>query len=162
VRPMPWMYALLDSDLSGTTKLVGCAIANHINHTSGLAYPGRVKLARMSGKSTDTVDRAIAVLEELGCLHVTRYGGRGKTNEYALKKGRTHADLSTDVNSRTLAALSGEETAAEEGLNSRKSAEESAAPMRPEPLRTNHKNQRRGNFVYRKGPRPSPLPPRPT
>lgn len=61
-------------------------LARHANH-DGVCWPGRRRLAEKAECSTDTVDRAVKLLEKIGAIEVTREKdehGQWKVNRYKL------------------------------------------------------------------------------
>src|SRR3954454_11085725 len=81
---------LLDADVSDTAIRLYAVLLRY-GQTSGARMPGRATLARrLHKKSTDSVDRAMRELVEIGAVHVQhRYaGGQRLTNLYQLKAVR--------------------------------------------------------------------------
>lgn len=82
---------LLDADVSDTAIRLYAVLLRY-GQTSGARMPGRATLARrLHKKSTDSVDRAMRELVEIGAVHVQhRYaGGQRLTNLYQLKAVRS-------------------------------------------------------------------------
>jgi hypothetical protein len=87
-----WKY----SRSTGTNRLVLLAIAYHMHHEDGEAYPSIATLAADVMKSERQVKRAIQELQESGELEVMHGQGRGNCNAYRIAiKGDTHDTLST-------------------------------------------------------------------
>ncbi|BEP13968.1 hypothetical protein acdb102_22790 [Acidothermaceae bacterium B102] len=81
---------LLDADISDAAIRLYAVLLRY-GQTSGARMPGRATLARrLHKKSTDSVDRAMHELEQIGAVHVEhRYaGGQRLTNLYHLKATR--------------------------------------------------------------------------
>jgi hypothetical protein len=77
-----WKWALSESDLDRTAKLVGHVIAQHMD-PDGACFPGRQRLARLCSLSDRTVDAAARRLEAAGFLAVQRTkGGNSRSNTY--------------------------------------------------------------------------------
>lgn len=55
---------------------VYCAIKAHSNMKTGESFPSQERIARLIGKSTDTVARALAVLEEANMIESKKEGRR--------------------------------------------------------------------------------------
>jgi hypothetical protein len=117
------------------------AVLLRFGQTSGARMPARSTLARrMRKKSTDTVDRAMRELVELGAVVVQHRfdGGQRLTNKYLVRTsrpcnngargGRTDAATPTAAPTRTAAA-----TREDEGEGGRIVAAGVAAPMRHNP-----------------------------
>jgi DNA-binding transcriptional regulator YhcF (GntR family) len=90
-----WQRQILaDSNLTHATRNVAIAISVHLNRNSRIAWPGRVRLAKMVAVTVKTVQRAIAELERAGHLHVlrSRNGVKSNANRYVpiLKREGTH------------------------------------------------------------------------
>jgi hypothetical protein len=66
---------LASSELTSNDKLVYCAIARYRNARSGWAWPGRDKLAQLSGLHVDSISRCTARLAKAGFLIVTHKTG---------------------------------------------------------------------------------------
>ncbi|BEP14001.1 hypothetical protein acdb102_23120 [Acidothermaceae bacterium B102] len=104
---------LLDADVSDAAIRLYAVLLRY-GQSSGARMPGRATLARrLRKKSTDSVDRAMHELEQIGAVHVEhRYaGGQRLTNLYHLRAARGHAP-STSVQeggSRKSAATPGAE-----------------------------------------------------
>src|SRR3954451_13831216 len=99
---------LLDADISDTAIRLYAVLLRY-GHTSGARMPGRATLARrLHKKSTDSVDRAMRELVEIGAVHVQhRYsGGQRLTNLYQLKAVRGRPE--NEGGSRKSAATPGE------------------------------------------------------
>ncbi|BEP13932.1 hypothetical protein acdb102_22430 [Acidothermaceae bacterium B102] len=95
---------LLDAEVSDAAIRLYAVLLRY-GQTSGARMPGRATLARrLHKKSTDSVDRAMHELEEIGAVHVEhRYaGGQRLTNLYHLKAIRGHASI--EEGSRKFAA----------------------------------------------------------
>jgi hypothetical protein len=83
---------LLDADVSDAAIRLYAVLLRY-GQSSGARMPGRATLARrLRKKSTDSVDRAMHELEQIGAVHVEhRYaGGQRLTNLYHLKATRGH------------------------------------------------------------------------
>lgn len=88
MRPYQWMAAVRDSDLDAATKYQAYTFGTYTNTNTAAAYPSRATLARTSGKSVTTVDRAHVFLRALGWMvRVEEGGGRGRANAYAIRRG---------------------------------------------------------------------------
>src|SRR5437016_10751268 len=75
-RQVRWLKAMLKSDLDTTAKVVGCAIAAHMDRY-GRAYPSKETLRRFCSISKPAaVDRAVDRLEQAGWISVERSHGR--------------------------------------------------------------------------------------
>jgi hypothetical protein len=77
---LEWRIAVRDSSLDATAKHVALTIDTWMNRR-GIAWPSRGSLAAGTGRSTKTVDRALARLELAGFLVVARSTGR-RSNLY--------------------------------------------------------------------------------
>ena len=103
---------LLDADVSDTAIRLYAVLLRY-GQTSGARMPGRATLARrLHKKSTDSVDRAMRELVDIGAVHVQhRYaGGQRLTNLYQLKAVRGRP--ADEVGSRKAAATPGPDQAA--------------------------------------------------
>ena len=103
---------LLDADVSDTAIRLYAVLLRY-GQTSGARMPGRATLARrLHKKSTDSVDRAMRELVEIGAVHVQhRYaGGQRLTNLYQLRAVRGRA--AEEGGSRKSAATPDQEVAA--------------------------------------------------
>jgi hypothetical protein len=117
------------------------AVLLRFGHTSGARMPARSTLARrMRKKSTDTVDRAMRELVELGAVVVQHRfdGGQRLTNKYLVRtsRPRDNATDATDATrgSRTNAATpTPAATRAPQGEGGRSVAVTVAAPVRHNP-----------------------------
>ena len=75
-----WKWALSESDLDRTAKLVGHVIAQHMD-PEGRCYPGRQRLARLCSLSDRAVDAAVRRPEAGGFEEVERpKGGKNQSN----------------------------------------------------------------------------------
>jgi len=76
-----------DAGLKPSERLVLLALANHVNkERGGLAWPGTVRLARMTGLDRRTVQRALASLvNAYGLVQRELGGGRGQSSRYRLR-----------------------------------------------------------------------------
>jgi hypothetical protein len=97
-----WQLQILaDHNLTHATRNVAIAISVHLNRNSRIAWPGRVRLAKMVAVSTKTVQRAIAELERAGHFQVlrSRNGVKSNANRYVpiLKRDRTHVSPPGDI-----------------------------------------------------------------
>lgn len=97
-----WRSAVCDSDLPPTARHVALTLSLHMNERGGSCFPSREELARETGLSVRTVDKAIRTLEDAGWLHVerpARQRGRGHPNRYTARvpgeEGRTTFALPT-------------------------------------------------------------------
>jgi hypothetical protein len=59
-------------EIGSSDFLVGWAIGQHVKHTTGRAFPGYEALARETGQSVKTVERAIAQLSDRKHIGVNR------------------------------------------------------------------------------------------
>jgi hypothetical protein len=159
VRPLQWQWAIRDTDLDATSKYIALVLSTFMNGQTGSTHVSREKLAERTGKSVDTVDRALVILVALGWLLKKQGGGRGWASTYTAAKGRTSSALLPGVKSPTHTALYqaakqalkeggmrksdavAEKTAASATVNSRISAEETAAPMRLQEVKQNEERR---------------------
>ncbi len=99
---------LLDADVSDTAIRLYAVLLRY-GQTSGARMPGRATLARrLHKKSTDSVDRAMRELVEIGAVHVQhRYGRRTTTDQPLPAQSRPQhaATPRDDVRRRPLANL---------------------------------------------------------
>jgi hypothetical protein len=135
---------LLDADVSDTAIRLYAVLLRY-GQTSGARMPGRATLARrLHKKSTDSVDRAMRELVEIGAVHVQhRYsGGQRLTNLYQLRavRGRTDGEEGSRKSAATPIAEATTSSVAEEGggrtdaaRGSRNAAAGVAANLRPNP-----------------------------
>lgn len=77
------------TDLTGTAKVVFCAIADRVGKNFH-AFPGMRRIARDSGCGLYAVKAAISKLEAVGLIAVERPSGNptGRTNRYSILGGR--------------------------------------------------------------------------
>lgn len=80
VTVMAWVWERSRS--KPTARLVLLAIADHANGDGVDAFPSMAQLMSKTGLSERAVQKAIGELVDLGELHVSAGGGRGKTNRY--------------------------------------------------------------------------------
>lgn len=84
-RREAWLAKLASDDkLNGSAYAVALAILSHVNAVSGAAWPRVGKLAKLTNRSTRTVQLAVRLLEARGHLGVRRQRGRTNTNTYVL------------------------------------------------------------------------------
>jgi hypothetical protein len=135
---------LLDADVSDTAIRLYAVLLRY-GQSSGARMPGRATLARrLHKKSTDSVDRAMRELVEIGAVHVQhRYaGGQRLTNLYQLKavRGGTREEGGSRKSAATPGQHPPEPSLPEEGggrtdaaRGSRSAAAGVAANLRPNP-----------------------------
>ena len=137
---------LLDADISDAAVRL-YAVLLRFGQTSGARMPARSTLAaRMRKKSTDTIDRAMRELVELGAVVVqNRFdGGQRLTNKYLVRTsrprpgeesrgGRKFAATPIDAATRTAAA-----TRSDSGGGGRMDAARVAADLRHNPESSTH------------------------
>ncbi|MDX6256641.1 MAG: hypothetical protein QOJ11_2975 [Frankiales bacterium] len=135
---------LLDADISDAAIRLYAVLLRY-GQSSGARMPGRATLARrLRKRSTDSVDRAMRELVEIGAVHIQhRYaGGQRLTNLYQLKAVRGRPD--EEGGSRTFAATPSAEPAVpsvpvegggrtDAARGSRNAAAGVAATLRPNP-----------------------------
>src|SRR5664279_2893323 len=113
------------------------AVLLRFGQTSGARMPARSTLAqRMHKKSTDTVDRAMRELVELGAVVVQHRfdGGQRLTNKYLVRTSRPRDASGGSGGGRISAATrSGAATGSVSARGSRVSAARVAENMRPNP-----------------------------
>jgi DNA-binding transcriptional MocR family regulator len=63
---------IFSAKLPPLVRLIGIAIASHINHKSRLCNPGQKRIAAMCNVSVPTVKRAIAKLKKHGILQTVK------------------------------------------------------------------------------------------
>lgn len=80
-RSDPWREIVWKAKLDPVTKLVALAIAEHAD-ALGECFPGRSRLARMTGLSEKTVSRSMAKLTDLIETSGIRARGRPGKNAY--------------------------------------------------------------------------------
>jgi hypothetical protein len=78
--PLIWTQAIGESDLDSTARHVARALSDFMDR-NGACFPGREKIAKSTGYSVRTVERAIPKLEWKGWLEVERGTGR-RSNIY--------------------------------------------------------------------------------
>lgn len=111
------------------------AVLLRFGHTSGARMPARSTLAqRMRKKSTDTVDRAMRELVELGAVVVQHRfdGGQRLTNKYLVRSSRPR-DKGSSGSRMDAATPSAAVTRTAEGEGGRSVAATVAAPVRHNP-----------------------------
>jgi hypothetical protein len=109
------------------------AVLLRFGHTSGARMPARSTLARrMHKKSTDTIDRAMRELVELGAVVVQHRfdGGQRLTNKYLVRTSRPNGSGGGRTNAATPTSAATHEP---QGGGGRKLAAEVAAPVRHNP-----------------------------
>lgn len=79
-RSDPWRDLVWKADLEPVIKLVALAIAEHAD-ASGECFPGRARLARMTGLSEKTVSRSMGKLTDL--IETFGAGSRGRPGKNA-------------------------------------------------------------------------------
>lgn len=81
VQAMSWAF---EQNVEPPAKLVLLALANRVNHETGVCYPGQELIGRECSMSSRTVRRHLRTLEERGLI-VRRArmlsGGRGRTSD---------------------------------------------------------------------------------
>ena len=90
---------VLDADI-GDCALRLYAVLLRYGNTTGARMPSRTTLAGLlHKKSTDTVDRALAELVDLGAVQVqARWAGRQRlTNQYRIRTSRPHRSASSQA-----------------------------------------------------------------
>lgn len=73
--------ACVDPRLTGAAKAVLAVIMDHLNRGAREAFPGRDRIARITGLHPASVMRAVDALEEAGYFEVTR--AQRRANRYA-------------------------------------------------------------------------------
>lgn len=68
--------------LNESERLVGCALIEHYNRTTGRCDPGGDRLAGLLFLANRTVIRATERLKEIDLFHIDRHGGRARCNSY--------------------------------------------------------------------------------
>jgi hypothetical protein len=84
-KEMWQQQVVADTALTGSTVKVALALCWHMNRNQhGLAWPGRGRLAKLTGLSRSTVKRAIKALERAGHVTITRsrVGSKNSPNQY--------------------------------------------------------------------------------
>lgn len=93
----PWAkiphWVVIHPDLDATSIRVYLVLSKHANNQTHNSYPGMRRIAEESYLSTATVQKAIAQLEAVGAVVVTRnrhatVGGRRQVNHYHLPFSR--------------------------------------------------------------------------
>ena len=85
-----WRKAILASSLPAAARHVGHVLGEHADADGGSCFPSIVRLAEETGYAESTIRAAVASLERLGFVHVTRTrggraeGGLGLRNAYRL------------------------------------------------------------------------------
>ncbi|RXH41078.1 helix-turn-helix domain-containing protein [Bradyrhizobium zhanjiangense] len=79
-----WARAVrAELDIPAKAKVVAQVIAEHVNVSTGIAFPSYVTIAREAGIPARTVRRMIEVLCDLGWLEVTQRGSKGAGEKHA-------------------------------------------------------------------------------
>lgn len=81
-RHLNWMQLVWDTKLTTKAKIVCCALTSHMNANHHIAWPSIDRLARMTGQSEKTVDRAIKEIKDAGWLSIQPGGINKGTNRY--------------------------------------------------------------------------------
>jgi hypothetical protein len=106
-----WLGGIMpDKEVPSSAFEVAYAIGQYLNRETGEAFPSTDTIARDTGLSQSTVRDAVALLHNLGHLHVT-WGsrGRGHPNKYRpIIKERTTAILDGGRKQRTAVVLDGD------------------------------------------------------
>jgi hypothetical protein len=72
-----WTWAIRDSDLPATTRLVAWALATFMR-ADGECWPSVPTIAAAAGSNESTVKRHLRLLDERGWIERTRGGGSGR------------------------------------------------------------------------------------
>jgi hypothetical protein len=92
-RSIVWRDAVRDSDLDSTAKLVAFVLSTYMN-ASGLARPGRLRIAAGCSLDVRAIDRARKRLRDAGFLEYEdgHKGGAGYTLSYVARLPETVAE----------------------------------------------------------------------
>ena len=126
---------LLDADISDAAVRLYAVLLRY-GQTSGARMPARSTLAaRMRKKSTDSIDRAMRELVELGAVVVqNRFdGGQRLTNKYLVRTSRPRRDDGSGGSRKNAATPTAAATRSDPGRGGRISAARVAANLRHNP-----------------------------
>ena len=126
---------LLDADVSDAAVRL-YAVLLRFGQSSGARMPARSTLAvRMRKRSTDTIDRAMRELVELGAVVVQHRfdGGQRLTNKYLVRTSRPRRDAESGGSRKNAATPTDAATRSEPGRGGRISAARVAANLRHNP-----------------------------
>ena len=143
---------LLDADVSDAAVRL-YAVLLRFGQTSGARMPSRSTLAlRMRKKSTDTTDRAMRELVELGAVVIRHRfdGGQRLTNQYLVRTSKPRSDGESGGGRKNAATPTVAASRRDPGGGGRKNAARVAANLRHNPKSLTHSDT---------PPPPTPAPP---
>lgn len=95
-----WPARLADPELSDRARHVGLVLYSYAHNETGECWPSFDTLAKLTGKSLDTVRRGLNELKAAGFIQIKRGCGRGNQSHFVLKlpseKGGTVAILNRE------------------------------------------------------------------